>query len=203
MPTHWCANFDHPDVLAHGLSHDTWLMQYQYEHGGFDYQGNRRQKARTTAIWKSLTEIAVGDWILAYLTGNNFFAVGKVRRTKRFANKSNTTIHTDEVARTVKELCHLHFDGIVRYPDAPAFYEDFTDQWSLPSVESHEKVPASYPYAQRIDVVQWENVVGGGLRLPGLAAAAKFPEYRKPIFEIDARFFARVRAELSAASDKM
>lgn len=178
-------------------------MQYQYEHGGFDYQGNRRQKARTTAIWKSLTGIAVGDWILAYLTGNNFFAVGKVRHPNRFANKSKTTTHTDEVARTVRESCHLHFDGIVRYLDAPAFYEDFTDQWSLPSGKSPEKVPPSYPYAQRIDVVQWEHVVRDGVCLAGLASAAKFPEYRKPIFQINAGFFAWVRAKLRAASDKM
>jgi hypothetical protein len=78
QPTYWCANFDGTDVLEHGLEIHAWLLQYQYEHGGFDYQGNRRQKGRTTAVWKSVREVEIGDWLMAYLSGGWFFAVGRV-----------------------------------------------------------------------------------------------------------------------------
>lgn len=200
MKTYWCANFDRGNVLEHGLEIDAWLLQYQYEHGGFEYQGNRRQKGRTTAVWKSLTEIAVGDWLLAYLSGNAFFAVGRVSRPRKL---SKNPIHQDCVSRTVTEKRHIYLDGLVRYTDAKALYEDFTDSWSVSLARRHRGQPRTWLYPQRIDIEQWKYVVQDGITVTGLASAAPLPDYRKPIFEIDANFFREVSKELRAESLKL
>ena len=197
MTTYWCANFDFGDVLDHGLEINAWLMQYQYEHGGFDYQGVRPQKGRTTETWKSLTDISIGDWILAYLSGSAFFAIGQICAPRDSKGK---TVHTDTVRRTVKEARHLHFDGVVRYADAPAFYEDFTDHWKLSLDPPRQGQPPDWLYPQRIDVARWDNVVPDGIEMTGLAAAAPLPEYRKPIFQVDAEFFHDVAEELHVES---
>jgi hypothetical protein len=199
QPTYWCANFDFADALDHGLRIDAWLLQYQYEHGGFEYQGNRRQKGRTTATWKSLREVELGDWLIAYLSGNAFFAVGQVVEPKPREWQSGVTEHFDTVGRTVRDGYHLHFDGIVRYRDAPAFYEDFTDDWNLPTKNRGPDYPDFWPYAQRIDVAEWQHVVPDGVNVSGLATAAPLPLYRRPLFHVDADFFARVRGELQSA----
>lgn len=199
MTTYWCANFDAGAVVDHGLDINAWLMQYQYEHGGFEYQGNKRQKGKTTSAWKSLCEISIGDWILAYLTGNRFFAIGQIRRPRK-ALKGGA--HLDTVARTVAEARHMFLDGIVRYRDAEAFYEDFTDSWSLPIEPPRPGQPPDWRYAQRIDVTRWEHVVADGIIVPGLSAAAPLPEYRKPIFQVHADFFHRVSEELRVQSCK-
>ena len=197
MTTCWCANFDGGPVLDHGLEINAWLMQYQYEHGGFEFQGNRRQKGKTTAALKSLCDISIGDWILAYLSGNAFFAIGQVCQPRKV---SRGDIHTDTVARTVLERRHIHLDGIVRYADAEAFYEDFTDSWSLSIDPRRPKQPPRWRYPQRIDVTRWDNVVPNGITMTGLATAAPFPEFRKPIFQVDAGFFHAVSDQLRVES---
>lgn len=196
MTKYWCANFDYGDILVHGLDINAWLMQYQYEHGGFDYQGNRRQKARTTETWRSLTAVAAGDWLLAYLSGNAFFAIGQICLPRKLQTQE---CQTDSVSRTVKDARHLYFEGLVRYLDADVLYEDFTDEWNSPN-DGHSDRPPFYPYAQRIDVIEWENVVPDGIEMSGLASAAPLPQYRKPIFQIDADFFHDVSGELRVAS---
>ncbi len=197
MTTYWCANFDGGDVLDHGLEIDAWLLQYQYKNGGFEYQGNPRQKGRTTAVWKSLTEISVGDWLLAYLPGNAFFAVGKVRRPRKFPKNA---VHKDSAKRTFTEKQHLYLDGIVQYTDAEALYEDFTDSWSHSLTRRHKGQPRTWLYPQRVDVDEWKYVVPDGITMTGLACAAPFPEYRKPIFQIDAEFFTEASKELRSES---
>ncbi|HEY7153371.1 MAG TPA: hypothetical protein VH575_05380 [Gemmataceae bacterium] len=92
-PTYWCANFDFDDVLDHGLRIDAWLLQYQYEHGGFEYQGNRRQKGRTTATWKSLREVEIGDWLMAYLSGG-FFSLSVELSNQKTVNGSRVPLNT-------------------------------------------------------------------------------------------------------------
>lgn len=197
-PRYWCANFDFDEVLDHGLRIDAWLMQYQYEHDGFEYQGNHRQKGRTTATWKCLCEVEIGDWLIAYLSGNRFFAVGRVVEPKRRDWQISAPEHFDTVERTVRQGHHLFFDGIVRYRDAPAFYEDFTDEWNHPRREFGPDEPDFWPYAQRIDVAEWQHVVPDGLNLSGLATAAPLPLYRRPLFPVDDKFFARVLESLQS-----
>jgi hypothetical protein len=191
-PTYWCANFDGTDVLEHGLEVHAWLLQYQYEHGGFGYQGNRRQKGRTTAAWKSVLEVEIGDWLMAYLSGGWFFAVGRVVEPKTREWQAGAIQHSDTVERTVRQGHHLYFDGIVRYRDAPAFYEDFADPWNVSTDGMRDHQPESWPYAQRIDVAEWEHVVADGANVSGLAKAAPLPLYRRPLFPVDADFFAEV-----------
>ncbi len=196
MPTYWCANFDIGDVLDHGLAINAWLMQYQYEHGGFSYQGNRRQKARTTETWKSLTDVSAGDWVLAYLSGNAFFAVGEICPPRKLQTND---FHSDSVARTVSGSRHIYFDKLVKYTDAPVLYEDFTDDWNNPGDSSIDRPPL-YSYAQRIDVIEWQHVVPDGIEMSGLATAAPLPQYRKPIIQIDEGFFHGVAEELRLAA---
>jgi hypothetical protein len=198
--TYWCANFDDTDVLDHGLEIDAWLLQYQYEHGGFDYQGNRRRKGRTTAVWKSLREVEIGDWLLAYLSGGWFFAVGRVVEPKTLERQAGAVQHCDTVERTVGQGHHLYFDGVVRYRDAPAFYEDFTDPWNVSTEGMRDHQPANWPYAQRIDVAEWQHVVADGVNVSGLATAAPLPLYRRPLFPVDAEFFAEVLDSLQSAA---
>ena len=202
MPTHWCANFDNLGVLQHGLSRHCWCTQYQYEHGGFEYQGNIRQKARTTVTWNSLTDVSIGDYIIAYLRPSKFFAVGQICKPRKVVKKAASALYTDKVSRTTDEWEHLHFDGIVRYSDAPAFYEDFTDHWSFSTDGVSGIEPPSYPYAQRIDVVEWEHVVPNGVPVAGLSVAAPLPDYRKPIFQVKDEFFTIVKTALCAAASK-
>lgn len=197
MTTYWCANFDGGPVLDPGFEINAWLMQYQYEHGGFEFQGNRRQKGKTTATWKSLCDISIGDWILAYLSGSTFFAIGQVCLPRKVSRGDG---HTDTVSRTVSEARHIHLDGIVRYTDAEAFYEDFTDTWNLSIDPRRPNQPQHWLYPQRIDVTRWENVVPDGITMSGLARAAPFPECRKPIFQVDASFFRNVADQLRVES---
>jgi len=191
-PRYWCGNFDYPDVLDHGLQIDAWLLQYQYEHAGLEYQGNRHLKGRTTMAWKSLGEIQIGDWLIAYLRGNKFFAIGQIAHRRRRKWQAAAIEHLDTIERTVREGCHLYFDGIVRYHDATAFYEDFTDPWNLPPPNRRSGDPAFWSYAQRMNVEAWQHVVPHGVTVSGLATAASFPLYRRPLFSVDADFFARV-----------
>jgi hypothetical protein len=198
MATYWCGNFDTESVLSHGLAINSWLMQYQFEHGGFDYQGTRRQKGMTKEAWKMLTRVSIDDWILAYLPNNTFFAFGQIREHRIGKIKP---VHTDSVKRTVKEACHLFFEGIVQYKDAPAFYEDFTDDWHV-KLDKTKSQPPKWPYAQRMDVVKWEGVVLEGIQVAGLASAAPLPEYRKPLFEIDGEFFEKIKTSLLLSQSK-
>jgi len=195
-PTYWCANFDYAKVLTYGLRIDAWLLQYQYEHDGFEYQGNRRQKGRTSAALRSLCSVEIDDWIIAYLAPSTFFAMGRIIEPRGREWQAGAVEHVDTVERTVRERCHLHFDGVVKYRDAPAFYEDFADHWSLPVQERGHGEPVAWPYPQRIDVEEWQHVVPQGVTVSGLAVAAPLPLYRKPLFPVDAVFFAAVQDTL-------
>ncbi|MFN6109563.1 MAG: hypothetical protein ACK493_04220 [Planctomycetota bacterium] len=199
MATYWCGNFDTENTLGHGLAINSWLMQYQYAHSGFDYQGTRRQKKMTTEAWKMLKRVSVGDWIIAYLPNNTFFAFGQICEHK---TRKGVQVHSDSIKRTIAEACHLHFDGVVKYKDAPAFYEDFTDKWNV-QLKASKSQPRNWLYAQRIDVADWKGVVMEGVQLPGLAKAAPLPEYRKPLFEVDADFFQRVKEALELNRSKL
>jgi len=177
----------------HGLKTKAWLMQHQYEHGGFEFQ----DKGQTTLAWKTMTKVSLGDWLLAYLAESTFYAIGRVCVPRKFSEHS---LHTDSVAKTVSQWRHVYFDGIVQYTDAPAFYEDFTDSWSIGFDPPRQGQPPTWPYAQRIDVAKWEHVAPEGIEVHGLMDAAK-EFHRKPVFEIDADFFHDVADELRVASE--
>ncbi len=75
---YWCLNFDdHPDILEHGLTNNIWMMQYEYSHHGKEYQGGKI--SQITRNWHSAARIKPGDWCAAYMKGNKFYAIGKVR----------------------------------------------------------------------------------------------------------------------------
>ena len=79
MPLHWCVNFDDDSaVLNHGLEISAWLMQYQYSHTGEIYQGHADQFRRVTRNWNAVRDIKSGDWLIAYLPQNRFYAIGQV-----------------------------------------------------------------------------------------------------------------------------
>jgi hypothetical protein len=78
---YWCVNFDSEDCLRHGIEQNLWMMQYQYA----DDRNNRFQSHKPGAIsnnWRQLENVRPGDWFVAYLKKNTFFAVGKVRKPR-------------------------------------------------------------------------------------------------------------------------
>ncbi len=192
---YWCLNFDFSEVLEHGLTNQMWMMQYQYGHNGKTNQGNKIRAI--TSNWKAAARIKPGDWCVAYLKRNKFFAIGQVIAPRRSAT------HQDTLKRTLggraRERHHLYYDGIVYYTDAAgALYEDHTDRWRL--------APEEYPYAQRIDVREWqyarqgENGAFVARELPGLLEAAPTSNafIQNAAFEMGEAFFRRVKAALSA-----
>jgi len=197
MPQFWCVNFDLEECMEHGISHDFWMMQYQYEDDfGNEFQGGS-QKSATTANWKRLTEIQVGDWFVAYLpkrrteTGNTFFAVGKVRTPRKQPSSSS---HVSTVAKYVTDQeSHEYDSGVIHYTDAPAFYEDFDDEWRSDNPLMR--------YAQRIDVENWIHYVDGGI--PWLSGLVIPPyEIQRAFFRIEQSSFDEIRTLLADATEE-
>jgi hypothetical protein len=211
---YWCVNFDagagqlggmdEDYVLRHGLRRNVWLMQYQYDHYGHDYQvtkpfGNIKKN------WNAAGRISVGDWCAAYLRGCRFYAIGKVISPRK------RRIHRDEFERTHREGCHLYFSGTVAYSDASdAFYEDFSDAWSLP-LNNPDCVSCQlrpnrrkeiWLYPQRVDVNKWEYQVEDGVDMSGegLAEAVIWGWYRNAAFQISELFFNEIRRRLQQAT---
>jgi hypothetical protein len=197
MPKRWCVNFDFDKALSHGLSESVWMMQYQYPHGGYDYQGHPGQLAMTTTNWKRVREVNSGDWFVAFVPPSMFFAIRQVTKPRSRKRHTGAAKHTDTVRRTIEEHSHLYLDGVVRYSDAPPFYEDFTDQWTCPGSKRTENQPDVWRYPQRIDVREWEHAVPDGVQVSGLHDAAKF--LRTAVFEITDTFFEVVATELRNA----
>ena len=199
---YWCLNFDDdPEILEHGLTNNMWMMQYEYKHDGKDYQGGKiSQIARN---WKSAARIKPGDWCLAYMKRNKFYAVGRVIAPRKEAT------HEDTVKRTLDKATkrhHPHYQGIVHYTDsAGAFYEDRDD--------NRRFGPKRHPYPQRVDVEKWlyadrrgDDYVPqkvGGLKGALRAFNAEAPPNCKDLitaasFRITREFFRKIEERLQA-----
>jgi hypothetical protein len=201
MATFWCANFDtEPPVLDNGLEQGFWAMQYQYSHDGHIYQGHRDVIASTSKNWNAVRDIKAGDWLAAYLQSSRFYAIGEVCEPRPRDRHAGQPHHQGSIARVVREHEHRYRSGVIRYADASAFYEDFTDNWSRSFVNHYSQAPENWRYAQRVDVRDWLYVVRGGVEVEGLADAVAFPRYRMAIFEIPETFFERIRARLQQGS---
>src|SRR5207247_1114991 len=151
-----------------------------------------RQKSATTANWKRLKRISVGDWFVAYLsrnrsdTGNSFFAIGQVRMPRRRRTSSDPKSTIEQYV--VDQRSHDHSTGYVYYDKTPIFYEDFTDEWRHPDDDLTR-------YAQRIDVEEWQHYVPEGIPwLSGLKISA--PEIRRALFKIRKHDFDRIAKQL-------
>jgi hypothetical protein len=195
MTQYWCVNFDSEECLKHGIKHDLWMMQYQYEDGlGNVFQGGN-QKSATTTNWNRLTEIKAGDWFVAYLpkkrttTGNTFFAVGRVCTPRKPAKSGS---HVSTVAEYVSaQRSHEFKSGVIHYADAPVFYEDFDDKW-----RSDDPLMR---YAQRIDVEDWQDYVISGI--PWLTDLGIPPyEIQRAFFKINKKSFDKIAKQLTASS---
>ncbi len=187
-PQFWCVNFDSEDCLNHGLKHDLWMMQYQFA----DEQGHEFQSYKPGAIrnnWHQMQRVKVGDWFVAYLKKNRFFAVGKVRAPRPVQTAKDVTSRVDDYL--AGEESHKNQNRIVFYADAPAFYEDFKDRWRFPQ----DKLTR---YAQRIDVEEWQFVIRGGLEISGLGKFKKKQPYMA-VTEIDEPFFRGLEKQLKKA----
>jgi len=187
-PTYWCANFDNYSALTHGIEKDSWLVQYQYEHSGFDFQGHKNQRGMVTRAWKDFSDVRIGDWLVAYLKTNTFFAIGQVRQPRIFSN-ADVEISDDTVARTLDKKSHKYLAGIVRYQDAPAYYEDYTDPWRYHLAEPDDGDPPCFLYPQRIDVDTWLHYCDDGVYLSGLGPIVPINQLREPLFRIPKEFF--------------
>jgi hypothetical protein len=200
-PAYWCVNFDVDDqVLDHGVSESLWLMQYQYSHGGHAYQGEKNQIATTSRTWNIVREIKPGDWLVAYLPNNMFFAVGRVIEPRFRERHTGQPQHQDTIDRTVHEHEHSYLNGVVRYTDASAFYEDFTDPWNRSVTNSSSQQPEAWRYPQRVDVQQWQFIVRSGVQMEGLAKSVPFPRYRDAAFQIPQPFFEQIKSQLQGVS---
>ncbi|MDX6710877.1 MAG: putative restriction endonuclease [Blastocatellia bacterium] len=208
---YWCLNFD-PTVedrpaqelpRTHGLSEGFWLMQYQYSHDGFIYQGDSRQISITTRNWRALSSITPGDGCIGYISssafrGPTYYAVGIAAQPKARVRHTGAIVHHDTIERTTSEQSHLHSDGVILYDDASAFYEDFTDPWELHQQKQGQT--EIYKYAQRIDVQEWLHQCPDGIALTGLSDAAQNKQFiGSAIIEINKNFFDLVSARLAEA----
>lgn len=199
VETFWCVNFETEPGVNHGLGEDLWLMQYQYAHGGYAFQGYAAQIASTSKNWNVLCGVHTGDWFVAYRPNKLFYAIGEVIERRTRPRHSGADEHVDTVERTVRDHRHRFFDGIVQYSDTAVLYEDFTDTWTCLSTSPVSHQPKMWQYPQRIDVREWEHVVSQGIRVDGLSNAAAFPAYRQAAFEIKESFFETVAVELRNA----
>jgi hypothetical protein len=160
-----------------------WMMQYQFA----DDAGNVFESLWPGTIrnnWETAGEVKPGDWLVAYLPTNTFYAIGRVIKSRCFdlARQYPGTI-ADYLNR---KRSHDYKSGYVSY--TPVLYEDFTDPWRDP------RKPIRRP--QRIDVEQWEHYVPDGAIVKGLADLAR-NELRKSIFEIGKEFFDKIKRELA------
>ncbi len=146
-----------------------------------------------------MTEIEVGDWFAAYLPNSMFYAVGQGIEPRDRPRHGGAALHTDTIERTVRQHTHLFLAGVVRYTDAPALYEDFTDPWRCPAAQTGANQPSEWEYSQRIDVREWERVVPAGVHVDGLASVVSFPSYRRAAFNIPEEFFETVATALQSA----
>lgn len=196
MTQYWCVNFDLEECLKHGIKHDLWMMQYQYEDDfGNVFQGGN-QKSATTANWNRLTEIKAGDWFVAYLpkkrttTGNTFFAIGRVCTPRKPAKSGR---HVSTVAEYVSaQRSHEYKSGVIHYTDALVFYEDFDDKW-----RSDDPLMR---YAQRIDVEGWQDYVPSGIEWLDDLLAIPLNERRKAFFKIKRKSFDKISKQLATSS---
>lgn len=193
MPAYWCVNFDIEErILEHGLEESLWLMQYQYSHDGQSFQGERNQIAATTKNWKALQKVKPGDWLVAYLPNNRFYAIGKVIEPRSRDRHCDQPHHEDTIQRTVHDHNHIFRSGVVRYTDAYALYEDFTDPWNHAVINQSSQQYEVWLYPQRIDVKEWKYILRSGIEVHGLAEAVKFPKYRCAAFQIPEPFFEKI-----------
>ncbi len=175
----------------------TLMMPYQYEHSGFEHQGNRRQKARTTSALSSICDVNTGDFLIAYLKGSRFFGIGQVVFPRKLALIPDSEQQIDSIERTTADKAHRYLSGLVKYRDAPASYDDFTDTSKFSTEGQEGVVPPFWPYAQRIDAEDWQHKVQAGVEVPGISEFVEFPCYRWPVFEIrDVSFVERIRKAL-------
>lgn len=203
----WCVNFDGASgplgglkreyVLEHGLAEQSWLMQYQYRHHGHTYQGHTAQLAATKKNWRAAGKVKPGDWLVAYLPTNRFYAVGQVINRRFRPRHHNRMIQLDTIERTTSDRTHTFFDGLVEYADSGAMYEDFTgaDAWSLPVVNPRSIEPEVWLYPQRIDVETWLHVVGDGVMVPVLHQIPVH-QIQLSVFEIPESTFNEIRNAL-------
>jgi hypothetical protein len=200
MARYWCCNFDAEagiEILRHGLQINSWMMQYQYEHSGFENQGNRRQKARTTVALSLMCDVSIGDYLIAYLKGSRFFGIGQVVAPRKLTTLPGSEQQIDSIERTTTDKAHRYLSGLVKYRDAPSFYDDFTDTWNFSTEGQVGLVPPFWPYAQRIDVEEWQYKVQAGVVVPGISEFVEFPRNRQPVFEIrDIVFVERIENAL-------
>lgn len=189
MTQYWCVNFDSKECMDHGIKHNFWMMQYQYEdESGNVFQGGRQMRA-TTANWNRLTQVKEGDWFVAYLpknrtsSGNTFFAFGRVCKPRKPVTSDS---HVSTVAEYVTaRSSHVFDSGIIHYTDAPVFYEDFDDEWRRPEAQGDMR------YAQRIDVEKWQYYQANGIpwlknleKRPNLITKAFFGIKKAPFDKI-------------------
>lgn len=184
MTRYWCVNFDFPDCLIHGIKKNLWLMQYQYaDDEGHVFQGDRKASIRRN--WEQLANVSPGDWFVAYLKKNTFYAIGKVITPRRAKTTHDVTDTIEEYLE--RKQSHMYSKGCVYY--TPVFYEDFTDKWRDPGNSLQR-------YAQRIDVDQWLHYVPAGVSVKGLNKIA-VPEIQKAVFEIPKSLFESISKTLS------
>ena len=137
---------------------------------GTPTRGTPTRIASTTNNWRRvLPNIKTGDWLVAYLARPpRFFAVGEVIEPRGRTRYQGHPRHEDTVERTTNERRPLHLDGVVKYTDTPAAYEDFTDPWHHRGLNPHSGDEEVWRYPQRIDVREWLHRVPSGVTVPGL-----------------------------------
>lgn len=178
----WCANFEHPECLCHGMAGGFWLMHYQYTD---DDEGNRRN--RIAVNYRRLMDVSEGDMLVAYLPTNTFYATGEVVAPRRTATGADTIDTIEDYLQR-----HESYDAGYIYFDNSVAYENHTDSWRHPGPEWRSAYPV------RIDVEGWENYVETGVEAR-VVNEITLPQRQIAIFELTKQQFNRIVARLQTA----
>ncbi len=125
------------------------------------------------------------------ITGNPFYAVGKVRTPRRPRTANDATNQIEKYL--AERRSHDHKHGYVYYTDARVFYENFDDKWIDPEDDISR-------YAQRIDVEKWELYVPDGVWVEGVEITQRNKTVYA-VFEIGRDYFEAIKEKLT--SEKM
>lgn len=168
MANYWIAKVYNDNIYENCISNNIWMMQQQY---------NEQETNVVTTLWRRMSRIKVGDWLVLAL-GNNCYSIGQVIKPRIAAN------YTDSIQRTCDERKHIYTNGVVYYTDSEAFYEHFDGTGEA---------------AQRFDIAEWFYIThkGGGVPLSGVNSNLSTDGIaRETIYGINETFFLKIKAEL-------
>lgn len=139
---YWVVNGFQVSHIKYDVENSVFVMQFQY--------GEQYTSAVTTRL-QSAQSIKEGDKVLLY-TGNRYYAHGEFTKPELPFTK------TGSLADQIKKG-EINSEGeIVKYTDAPCYYEDLTIDNGFDGT-----------FGQRLAVLEWEDYHENGIEIRGIS----------------------------------